>query len=184
MTAITTKGKRRSHDFYPTTETWAVHTLLSKLNIPNYWKLFECCDGDGHISKILEKYQKEDIFTGDIRDKGWHYFDATDPNLWQQKQPDFTITNPPFNLAHLIVPLAYEYSKYGCAMLLRLSYLEPCENRSKWLENHPISKLIIMPRISFTGDGSKDSVTTAWFIWDKRSTSQEITVIPKESLNK
>jgi len=51
---------------------------------------------------------------------------------------------------------------------LRLSYLEPCQNRAQWLADHPLTKLIVLPRISFNGSGKTDSCTTAWMIWDKR----------------
>jgi hypothetical protein len=32
---------------------------------------------------------------------------------------------------------------------------------------HSLSKLIVLPRISFTGNGKTDSVTCGWFIWIK-----------------
>ena len=66
-------------------------------------------------------------------------------------------------------------------MLLRLSYAEPCLNRAEWLKAHPISHLIVLPRISFTGNGKTDNVTCAWFVWDKlRPGHQRITIVTKE----
>jgi hypothetical protein len=38
--------------------------------------------------------------------------------------------------------------------------------------------MLILPRISFTGDGKTDSVTVAWVIWDKSGESW-IKVVPK-----
>jgi hypothetical protein len=60
------------------------------------------------------------------------------------------------------------------AMLLRLSYLEPCENRASWLVEHPPAKLIVFnPRPRFRADtGGTDSVTSAWFIWHRFGDSQ------------
>lgn len=168
---------RRSHDFYPTTETSAIDTLIKYWDIPKKSRIFECCYGQGHISKRLEAIGFENVQIGDIQDDQ-NYFDATDPHYWNLLSCDYSITNPPFNLAHEIIPLAYEYSPLGVAMLLRLSYLEPCHNRASWLQDHPISKLISVPRISFTGDGNTDQVSTAWFVWDKRLQKQEIIVVP------
>ena len=102
------------------------------------------------------------------------YWDA-----WKSFDIGWTITNPLFNLASQIVPKAYAASSVGVAFLLRLSYLEPCVDRGNWLAQHPPNKLIIMPRISFTGDGKTDSATTAWFVWIKGETSQKIVVVPK-----
>jgi len=54
------------------------------------------------------------------------------------------------------------------AMLLRLSFLEPTAKvnpRGPWLAECPPSRLIVLPRCSYTGDGRTDSVTTAWMIW-------------------
>lgn len=56
----------------------------------------------------------------------------------------------------------------GVAMLLRLSYLEPTKDRGHWLNDHPPTQMIVLPRISFTGDGKTDSVTCAWMIWHKQ----------------
>ena len=174
------RTKRRPHDFYPTTAEWAIDTLLKYWDIWEDSNIFECCYGEGHISKRLEALGYCNLSLGDILDDA-NYFDATHPDSWElEDNIDFTITNPPFNLAHEILPLAYKHSKYGIAMLLRLSYLEPCENRGTWLVENPVSKLIVMPRISFTANGKTDSVTTAWFVWDKRTKDQELIVVPKK----
>ncbi len=70
-------------------------------------------------------------------------------------------------------------ARVGVAFLLRLSYLEPCWDRADWLVQHPVSKLIVLPRISFTGDHKTDSVTCGWFVWVKGGTEQQIEVAPR-----
>jgi hypothetical protein len=87
---------------------------------------------------------------------------------------DWIITNPPYNQAPAILPLAFQNCRVGMAMLLRLSYLEPCENRARWLAEHPPAKLIVFnPRPRFRADtGGSDSVTSAWFIWHRFGDSQ------------
>lgn len=101
------------------------------------------------------------------RSEGWGRFPPV----------DWVVTNPPFNEAPKIVPLAYEHARVGIAMLLRLSFLEPCHNRSDFICPTPPTKLIVLPRISFTGDGNVDSVTAAWFVWKKGVAEQSIVIV-------
>lgn len=165
---------RRKNDFYPTPE-WATQTLLDRYEMKGT-SAFECCVGDGSISRVLEQRFSDCVWTNDIVTAGvifQHYtLDAADPKNWQEHwagQMGFgwVITNPPFNRAAEIVPLAYRYAGIGIAMLLRLSFLEPVEDRGSWLNDHPPTSMIVLPRISFTGNGKTDSVTCAWMIWEK-----------------
>lgn len=156
---------RRLHDFYPTPE-WATKELLRYVAISG--EILECCAGQGDMAKILERVGKvycNDIDTETMSPNHW---DATRPSAWEERRPwDWVVTNPPFSVAAEIVPLAFKYAQTGIAMLLRLSYLEPVENRGSWLHDNPPNTLIVLPRISFTGDGKTDSVTCAWMIWRK-----------------
>lgn len=180
-TTTTKRTSRRKHDFYPT-PAWATLELLKRVNIAG--TVLECCSGDGAIASELSWLTKIDLYTNDI-DKQRNtdsYWDATTSIAWDLMQHDFKkidwcITNPPFSHAHLVLPLAYSYSKIGVAFLLRLSYLEPCHNRSAWLVEHPPSKIIVLPRISFTGDGKTDSVTVAWLVWIKEIKEQSIEIV-------
>lgn len=159
---------RRKNDFYPTPE-FATETLLR--HVPIAGTIFEPCVGDHAIARILERRGK--VITNDIDPShdSWFQLDAAAPKSWTDHfhslRSDWVVTNPPFNQAAHIVPLAYEHAREGAAMLLRLSYLEPVENRGTWLNEHPPTILIVLPRISFTGDGKTDNVTCAWMIWDK-----------------
>lgn len=98
------------------------------------------------------------------------HYDASLSAYWDAPgEADWIVSNPPFSAAALIVPLAVAHANLGVAMLLRLSFLEPVENRVAFLEQHPPTDFIVLPRISFTGDGKTDSVTCAWMIWDKHA---------------
>jgi len=177
MTAITVKAKRQKNDFYAT-PGWATRQLLKHYSgIEGV--VFECCVGAGDIAGVLSENTRTVVVTNDIdqpRSADFHV-DLSTPIGWRMLDPidsmndapaDWIVTNPPFCHAPGLVPLAYEHVNVGIAMLLRLSFLEPCLNRSEFLTKHPPTKLIILPRISFTGDGNTDSVTCAWMIWDKR----------------
>lgn len=175
-------SQRRANDFYPTPE-WATAILLQHVPAISGW-ILEPCVGDGAISKTLCKaLPKSEIRKNDI-DITWHadtHLDAADPAFWATRTGfDWVVTNPPFNRAAEIVPLAWDTARRGIAMLLRLSFLEPCSDRIGFLEECPPTQLIVLPRISFTGDGKTDSVTCAWMVWDHQETRQRITIVPKE----
>ena len=82
---------------------------------------------------------------------------------------NWIVTNPPFSLAPLIVPLAFQHARVGTAMLLRKSYTESCLDRQDWLLAHKqhLANQIFLPRISFTGDGKTDNVACDWYVWTK-----------------
>lgn len=162
---------RRKNDFYPTPE-WATAELMKHVSIRGC--VFECCVGDGAIARPLAT-DRTFVYTGDI-DSGWSPMvlgDANDKGFWDAAESlvsdwiDWVVTNPPFNEASTIVPIAYNRAAKGIAMLLRLSFLEPVELRGAWLNEHPPTSMIVLPRISFTGNGKTDSVTCAWMIWEK-----------------
>lgn len=165
---------RRVNDFYPTPE-WATRELLNQVEI--HGVVLECCVGDGAIADVLESPERT-ILRNDIDPRMPNLnsvFDAANRREWRAF-PDWVVTNPPFSCAPEIIPIAHDRSRLGVAMLLRLSFLEPVENRGHWLNQHPPTTLIVLPRISFTGDGKTDNVTCAWMVWDKRMTVQRIVV--------
>lgn len=162
---------RRENDQY-FTPGWATQALLD--NAPEICgrAFVECCVGRQDIARVLlesgqftDGGESNDI---DYRMAATFHLDATQPELWARLQSaDWVVSNPPFNRAAEIIPKAYEFASAGIAMLLRFSYLEPCFDRAEWLAAHPPTRLIAVPRISFTGDGKTDNVATAWFIWQK-----------------
>lgn len=157
---------RRLNDFYPT-PSWATRELLSRVHIKG--SVIEPCAGAGDIvAPLCDESRITLVDTNDLdrNHVAKMHEDATDQRWWAGlPEFDWVITNPPFSVAHKILPLAFEYAKTGVAMLLRITYLEPCEGRSAWLNQYPPDGLIVLPRISFTGDGDTDSATCAWMIW-------------------
>lgn len=185
MTAITRRATRRKNDAYYTPVS-ATEELLRHVHI--YGSVLEPCAGEGAIASVLRAaHDVVVVHETDLKcDAGFTPRDATTDLFWDWWGDwDFVVTNPPYTVAAAIVPRAYEAARYGIAFLLRLSYLEPCQNRAQWLAEHPPNHLIVLPRISFTGDGRTDSVCTAWMVWDKQARGQEqrITIVPKGESN-
>lgn len=168
---------RREHDFYPTgggkpaivrgkpTAVWAARSLYERL--PQIKGLAEPCVGTGDLVAGREDL----VWTNDIdhqREATYHVNAAT-PGAWiDLPRVPWIVTNPPFDKAHLILACALDHALDGVAMLLRLSFLEPVEARAHLLGRRPPARQIVLPRISFTGDGKTDSVTCAWLVWGVR----------------
>jgi hypothetical protein len=151
------------------TPAWATEELLKRTpEISLRDSILECCSGALNIAKVLAKNGSRTVCTNDIdgnRDAD-SYYDAAQSLSWLEIGGfDWVISNPPFNRAKEILPLALANCNIGIAMLLRLSYLEPCLNRIQWLQANPPKRVIVLPRISFTGDGRTDRVTACWVIW-------------------
>lgn len=155
---------RRQNDFYPT-PGWATKVLLNSqpaLYLKSICAV-EPCAGDGAITAELLPFF-ECLQTSDI-DPTRNVGSIGDARTLRVRPKDTVITNPPFNQAIEIVRNFVE-QRAMCAFLLRLSFLEPTEARGNWLAKNPPAGLIILPRISFTGDGKTDSVTCAWMVWN------------------
>ena len=163
---MTVKSKKKN-EFYETPPVFT-KALLSDIGTLIGGRILECCSGDNAIADVLTQNGFH-VTTNDIDpDKNAvRQMDASKDPLWMGEQNDWVISNPPFSKAIDIVKHAFFHAKFGVAFLLRLTFLEPCKDRSEFLIDYPPS-ILVMPRHSFTGDGATDSVTCAWFIWIKK----------------
>lgn len=161
---------RLKHDQYFTPKA-LVDPLLEILDLSKDVICFEPCAGDSAIANQLPVVIKADIDP----ELGHLVFDATNKNAWESVvvgyKPDWVITNPPYSQPDCdrIIQNAWDFTEEGVAMLLRLSYLEPCKGRAKFLKEAALSSLIIFnPRPQFIpAKKSTDSSTVAWFVWRK-----------------
>ena len=173
---------RRPRDAYYT-PTDAARRLLEAIPDIAGETVLEPCSGLDAIAAVLRMHGCC-VTTNDLdrSTPAQFHADATDPAFWTgSRRSAWVVTNPPFSCAAQIVPLAVQHATRGVAMFLRLSYLEPVRNRGAWLAAHPPTGLIVLPRISFTGDGQTDTVTCAWMVWDTLALGT-IRVIPKEAM--
>lgn len=151
------------------------------------WKSADCliepCVGRGDIVDAFQ-FRPWMTFDIDLAMVANAHADMTQPRSWRGIHSALgssnctVITNPPFSCASSIICNAL-MRDYPVAALLRLSFLEPTKDRGPWLAENPPDLVIVLPRISFTGDGKTDSVTCAWMIWDKAIERKGVIVSPR-----
>lgn len=163
---------RREKDRYLTPD-WAVKVLLDREPGIRGGLLLDPSSGDGRMAAALAARFRA-VHTNDIDPvaPATTHKDATagtswiDPHGNHWPQPSWVVTNPPFVHSSRIAWLALQHATRGVALLLRCTWLEPCRDR-QWLAELPPTRLIILPRISFTGTGS-DSAGAWWMIWERQ----------------
>ena len=176
---------RRQHDAYYT-EQGLVLELLKYLSLDRYKTILEPCVGDGHIRDVVQaKYPHLKYTTNDIdptKEADYHQ-DATHPFNWlyndkiytdgifienKPKHWDCCITNFPYNVQDVILPLVWEHVEL-LAFIPRLTWLEPTRTRAAFLEankKHCRYQIIYNPRPKYDSKGS-DNVTSIFIVYDK-----------------
>jgi hypothetical protein len=157
---------RIKNDFYPTPDRLIRAYLSQNPNqICRNDTILEPCVGEGAIANPLRelgyKVEGTDIVNG-------NQFDASKPEYWVDRHPDWVFTNPPFNLATPIIEQALAHAQRGVIMLLRSSYLEPCRSRRHLLGDHIDQITYCNPRPKFRADTKgSDSATVVFITWHK-----------------
>lgn len=164
---------RRANDFYET-PPWMTRALLHHVPQIVGSTVLEPCAGDGSIADVLRADGECVVLTADIDTARATHFRgcASQMPYFGDSRPSWVITNPPYAmpLCTEIVARSIEVALVGVAMMLRVSFKEPTAKvnpRGPFLEANPITRELVMPRHSFTGNGKSDSATTAWMIWAK-----------------
>lgn len=159
---------RIANDFYPTDHGFT-RVMLESLPVRLSGRISEPCAGQRDIVQCLRQHGL-DVIDSDIVDGPG--MDATTAEFWLNQSPiDWTVTNPPFNVATKILQKAYEYSRCGVLFFLRITYLEPCPDRYQWLDEYADQlrwMQVVNPRPIYRSDTNKtDSATCCWLLWDK-----------------
>lgn len=176
---------RRENDAYFTPAS-ATEQLVKRIRLTGV--VCEPCVGERAIADVVQRESITRLITNDLDRKRTadYHEDAANFLFWQKLEVlggvDWVVTNPPFLVAVDILKYAHAHARKGVAMLLRLSILEPCNDRGEWLQEHPPTRLIVLPRISFTGDGKTDSVTLGWCVW-QYGAKGTIDVVAKRSID-
>lgn len=165
---------RHERDFY---ETLPRELLFAMDHVNIDGRILEPCAGGGAISNPLRE-KGFDVITNDFQ------LDLLQPDNWDRFGPiDWVWMNPPFKHASLFLKQAYRVASKGVICYLRLTFLEPCEDRAAFLLDHPVNKLLVLPRSAYKEGTSSDTVTRAWFVWEKDSDAvDKIRFLPSERI--
>lgn len=158
------QSKRRERDFYPTPD-WATQALLSAFPEIRGSRMLDPTCGDGRMAQALAS-RFDVVLCNDIEPRpnvAQYHMDARNHLLYEEARAEWIVTNLPFNLAGPLAWMALHGASVGVALLLRCTFLEPCEGR-EWLTRRPPTAILALPRISFNGAGT-DSAPCWWFIW-------------------
>lgn len=164
------KGEREKNDYYassPEAAEWLCR--LEKFEGP----IWECCCGQGHLSKVFSSYGYE-VKSTDLIDRGFGTggVDFLDPRITEWNGA--IITNPPFSFAQEIVEKALSIIPKGqkVAMFLRLLFLEGKKRRMLY-DNQPPKRIwVTSSRIVCAKNGEFDKMpggvqAYGWFVWEK-----------------
>lgn len=184
------------------TPAWAVDVLADDYPFPRHANtIWEPCAGRGDIITALEANEnlmqtpflflpsdiepvegvlQFDFLKDDVRRPNGNTGDklAVQEAIHAAGNCLAIITNPPYSIpgatAADFVRKAFEYTPL-VAMLLRMTWVEMCEDRGDIFKHRPPSEIrAISPRVPFEGpamDGKKQAPNgiSAWFIWKHTS---------------
>lgn len=180
---------RHPLNFYES-PSWFTTELLRHVKLSGV--IGEPCVGMGAIASLLKVWpDTQRIWTNDVdpNKEADYHCDATLSQSWDCfPEADWICTNPPYSdFAAPIIKNAYQKARVGVAAFLLTSFLEPCDDRADFLQQHPPSLVLIMPRFCFRKNKSgtrwaTDNITISCFVWDKRATTQRIIVRPKSQI--
>jgi hypothetical protein len=181
---------RHPLNFYES-PSWFTTELLRHVKLSGV--IGEPCVGHGAIASLLRVWpDTKQVWTNDIdlNKQADYHLDATLSESWEEfPESDWICSNPPYSeFVSPIIKNAYYKARVGVAAFLLTSFLEPCDDRADFLQQHPPSLVIIMPRFCFRKDkrGTRwatDNITISCFVWDKRATGQQIIVRPKQAIS-
>lgn len=171
------KAPRVANDYYPTPVPLidGLLKVLAPTLLPTDI-VFDCAAGHGAIVKRCRldyvSFGNDPYPSLDYRPK--FQLDATKADNWDKfYKIDWTITNTPYD-TELMLPMltnAMKYSAKGVAALVRVTWIEPCADRTNFLVSNADSMrywVPVNPRPKFRTDiNGTDSTTVAWAVWDK-----------------
>lgn len=137
-------------------------------------------DLDGSLEKEINRCGLKDTVANNseanILDPSWWagYKDKVDWVIAVTQGSEYT---------EWVTDYGLQIARKGLCLLDRLTFLEPTRKRQDFLESSALTNLkILSPRPSFRADGkqSKDSVTSAWFVFRKAGAAMVNTKIDFE----
>jgi len=176
--AVTQQRKNKDRvDFYPTppsTTRLFLDWLEQRYNHLSVKTCWEPAAGNLDMSKELEKTFGH-VYSSDYHDPaelGLDRIDFADQLLSKRARHDWIITNPPFSLAAEFIHNGLRYSDNGCAMLVRIAFLEGLKRYNTiFKERQPTDVCVYVKRQSMSygkvDEKRPSAMCFAWVVWDK-----------------
>lgn len=177
------KHKRKDADFYPSPFE-VTQALMNHLKLPAGTFVWEPACGDGDMSLVLEA-NGLDVVSSDLRteiDYGEGGFDFLDPDLQQNINPEWIITNPPFNLSVDFIRRALQIAP-NVAMLLKSQYWH-AKNRIPLFREFPPAEVLALtwrPAFLKAERGNAPLMDVVWVVWREGDISRTYDVLEKPS---
>lgn len=185
--------EKADNDFYATDpKTVRAFLDVARNEFENVEVIHEPCCGQGHISRVLKDYFKEqNIFSYDLIDRGYPYhheyqkpvtFDFLASKIIGT-QADLIITNPPFSLVNDFIKVGLGKTNRYLVYLCKIQLLETV-GRKELLENSPLKYVYVHSKRQATwkngepldpnGKSWATTMCLAWFVWDKQYQGEPI----------
>jgi hypothetical protein len=169
-----------SLDFFPT-PPWATRALVECVlgDALDGAEVWEPACGEGHMAEVLTEYAQH-VFASDVHDYGRQdavgsfVGEGLDVVRWTEPHdPDWIITNPPFNLAVEFAERALQEARRGVALLVRTAWLEGGERYTRlFSKQEPVYVAQFCERVPMVKGRWEPDATTAtaycWVVWDRK----------------
>lgn len=155
---------RKERDFYPTPQS-AVLPLVPHLPSAPF-TFSEPCAGDGRLVQHIEKLsQGVCTFASDIEPQAdWIASrDLFELNMGLAKNPQFFITNPPYDRTLLLGMIPYLTNLAPTWLLLRSDF---AFNKYAHRFRHTLAKIVAVGRVSWEENGVTGKENHAWYLFD------------------
>lgn len=162
LKAMTSGGKRRESDFYPT-PSLATRALLPLIGGWPVNRVWEPACGDGAIGRILEA-EGFTVIASDLHDRGYGQ-SGLDFLSTGCAKGEALITNPPFNLADKFIAHAHRIGVKRMALLLKIDFWNAANRMQQFREFPPAAVYPLMWRLDFTGAG-RPHTNCMWATWE------------------
>lgn len=165
------RNDREKDDYYATPEK-ATQALLSVEKFDG--DIWECCCGEGAISKVLIDAGYS-VKSTDLIDRG--YGESDFDFLMSDDTASNIVTNPPYKNGLDFIEKAVQSADRKVAMILPLRYLEGKKRGAFYKHTPPARVWVFSSRVSMIKEGKEVSaglMAFAWFVWDKDAPGETV----------